>query len=150
MAAMPGNLAIASVSPASTVFPLSLSASYTEVQHFPVLVVQYHDGTIEDSLIEDGVNSPRPERSWRLSKRLTPADHATLLAFWENTVFGGLKPFYFYDPFDPAPGQPIGSNYDPNGISTQGRVTVRFVGNWSQSAGLTLVDIPDLMLVETL
>jgi len=33
---------------------------------------------------------------------------------------GGLMPFAFYNPFDVASGQQIGSNYDPTGNSTQG------------------------------
>jgi hypothetical protein len=32
-----------------------------------------------------------------------------------------MTPFAFYDPFDVASGQQIGSNYDSTGNNTQGR-----------------------------
>ena len=115
---MPGNLSTSGVSPASTVFPLSLSTAYTEANVFPLLTTSYHDGTQERSLIRDGVNSPRSARTWTLSKRLTTAQLATLRTFWE-TCQGGLLPFYFYDPYDVV-SWPVGGNYDATGLSTQG------------------------------
>ena len=50
---------------------------------------------------------------------------SALYSFWISQN-GGLTPFAFYNPFDVASGQQIGSNYDPTGNSTQGRVTVSF------------------------
>jgi len=45
-------------------------------------------------------------------------------------------------------GQQIGSNYDPTGINTQGRVTVAFRGNWAQRTGLSRTDIAQIELAE--
>lgn len=143
---MPGNLAVAS--PAG-VLPNSLHTVFTETRVFPVLSVGYHDGTIERSLIVDGVNTARPLRTWRLGKRLTESQRSELQVFWEVTTDGGLRTFYFYDPYDTAFGQGFGKNYDATGASTQGRVVVRFSGSWRQV--LTLgrrSDIPELLLTE--
>jgi len=48
----------------------------------------------------------------------------------------GLTPFAFYNPFDVASGQQIGSNYDPTGNSTLGCVAVVFRGNRAQAADI--------------
>lgn len=61
---------------------------------------------------------------------------------------GGLTPFLFYNPFDVTSGQAIGSNWDPAGYNTVGRVTVVFRGNWSQTMGLCRTDVPQIELVE--
>ncbi len=45
-------------------------------------------------------------------------------------------PFLFYNLAEAA--------YDPIGNSTQGRYTVVFRGNWSQSTGMLRTDVPDL------
>lgn len=146
---MPSNLAAAVVSPTATVFPSSLSTAYVETQIFAVLSSYYHDGTIERGQIIDGVNPARPARTWAISQRLTTTQLAALLAFW-NTVGGGLRPFYFYDPYLPSPGQKIGSNYDATGVSTQGRVTCVFRGNWGQRTMLGRHVVENLTLVEVL
>jgi hypothetical protein len=142
---MPGILAFANVFPTSTVLPQSLSTSFVEQSTFPILSTDYHDGTRERSIITDGASIPRPIRTWQLSKRLTPAQISTLLNFWEVTVFGGHKPFYFYDPFAVLP---VGSSYDPTGNNSTGRVTVVFSGSWSQSVTIARTDIPSLTLLE--
>jgi hypothetical protein len=145
---MPGSLALASVVP-GTVFPQTLSLAYSESQSFPQLSNTYHDGTIQQSLIQDGVNLPRPIRVWKLTKRLTAAQIATLETFWQTSASGGLNPFYFYSPFDQTPGQPIGSNYDPTGSSTQGRVTVVFSSPaFSSTVLIGLGNIGELSLLE--
>jgi hypothetical protein len=46
---------------------------------------------------------------------------------------GSKEPFYHYDPYEPATGQPIGSNYDATGVSIQGRYIVRFEGDFRQN-----------------
>lgn len=147
---MPGSLSLATVSPSSTVFPFSLSLSFVETQLYPLLSTTYHDGTLERSLITDGVNSPRPARTWSLSKRLTTTQLSTLRTFWETTVQGGLRPFYFYDPYDVAPGSRIGSNYDATGSSTQGRLICFLRGDWSEVTDLGRHNVPNLLLVEVL
>jgi hypothetical protein len=124
---MPGNLAVAAP---SGVLPKSLCTAFTETHVYPLLVEQYHDGSTERSLIFDGVNTPTEIRTWKLSKKLNDAAIAVLLAFFEGQE-GGLIPFYFYDPYEPVPGQPIGSNWDPTGAAVEGRHTVIFRGDWS-------------------
>lgn len=143
---MPGSLQQAAP---TAVFPSSLSTSFSLSLVYPILIAPlYNDGTIERSMIEDGVNTPIPLRIWRLSKLLTITQLTTLLSFWETTVFGGWRPFYFYDPFSPFPGNAIGSNYDATGVSTVGRATVHFRGNWSHTVHITRTQVPDLTLVE--
>ena len=63
-------------------------------------------------------------------------------------LFAGLVPFAFYNPFDVASGQQIGSNYDPTGNNTQGRVTVVFRGNWAQATDIARSNIQGFELVE--
>jgi hypothetical protein len=97
-------------------------------------------------------------RSWlgrdRLGQTTNPgADPVTTLAslpalysFWVSQN-AGLTPFAFYNPFDVASGQ-IGSNYDPTGNNTQGRVTVVFRGNWAQATDVARTNVQGLELVE--
>lgn len=135
---MPGNLAVATVSPV-IVFPNSLSTSFTETFFFPIQTNSFHDLTLIRALITDGVSSPAAQRVWRLSKRLTTAQLSALQTFFEVTALGGLKPFYFY---------PSYGDYDVTGASVTGRVTVYFRGNWAHSVTLGRSDVPELILVE--
>jgi hypothetical protein len=144
---MPYNLTAASVVP-GTVLPKSLNTSFAESRAYPLLTTMYNDGTFERSIIQDGVNPPRALRMWVLTKRLTTAQLTTLLNFWETQAQGGLNPFYYYDPLDVNPGQHVGSNYDPAGNNTQGRVIVFFRGDWSQRTELGRHTGPTLTLVE--
>jgi hypothetical protein len=144
---MPYNLQPAAVA-AGTVFPKSLSTSFVDARAYPLLSTAYNDGTVERSLIQDGVNPPRAPRTWVLGQRLTTAQLTTLLNFWENQTQGGLNPFYFYDPFDIVPPAQIGSNYDPTGDNTQGRAICFFRGDWAQQTGLSRHTVPNLTLVE--
>jgi phage-related protein len=106
-----------------------------------MLSTTFHDGTPETGLIEDGVNVPVSLRSWNLTERLTATQVNAMQAFFEGQL-GGVTPFYWYNPFEPEPGQPIGSNYDPTGESSYGRYTVRFRGNWSETTSISLTDTP--------
>lgn len=144
---MPGSLSLATVA-SGAILPNSLSTAFTLITDFPLLSTSYHDGTSERSLIQDGVNAPRQTRIWKLSKRLTPAQLATLQTFWETVAVGPANPFFFYDPYDVAPGSAIGSNFDATGVSTQGRVTVFFRGNFSFTATIARVNLGELTLVE--
>lgn len=135
---MPGNLSAASP---SGVMPQNLCTAFTQTEQFPMLSAPYHDGETERGLIQDGVNVPAPLRTWKLTERLTSAQVATLKTFFEGQG-GGLTPFYWYNPFDNVPGTPIGSNYDSSGVSTQGRHTVVFRGNWSETVSISLTDVP--------
>jgi hypothetical protein len=144
---MPSNLTPAAVAP-GTVLPQSLSTSFVMHAIYPLLSISYNDGTFERSLIQDGVNPPRALRTWILAKRLTTAQLTTLFNFWTTQAVGGLNPFYFYDPFGVLPGQHIGSNFDPAGNNTQGRVICFFRGDWAQRTELGRHTGPNLTLVE--
>ena len=136
---MPGNLQSA---PPSGVMPASLSTAFTEVREYEQLQNQYHDGTVQRTQL-----AQTSRRTFRLSKRLCAADLGTLYAFWVAKQ-GGLIPFAFYNPFEVAAGHDIGSNYDPTGNGTQGRVTVVFRGAWTQATDIARTNVPQLELVE--
>jgi len=124
------------------VMPASLCTAFVESREYTALVNQYHDGTVERSLL-----AQTSRRTFKLSKRLDATALAALKAFWDAQD-GGLAAFVFYNPVDVTPGNAIGSNYDPEGNSTVGRVTVVFRGNWSQSTGLARTDVPNIELIE--
>lgn len=154
---MPGALAVAAP---SGVLPQNLCLAFSENRLYPMLAVTYHDGTTERALISDAEveqvqvgwdnttnpptrifqavpsgDPPTSVRTWKLSRRLNAAGLATLKAFFEQQQ-GGLIPFYFYNPFEPNPGMPAGSNYDPTGTGIQGRHTCVFRGAWTETVGL--------------
>lgn len=133
---MPGNIAYAA--PAS-VMPQTLCLSFAEARQYATLENTYHDG-----VYTVGALAATSRRTFKLSKRLNATALATLVAFW-NSVGAGLTPFYFYNPFD---GSPIGSNYDATGVSTTGRITVRFNGDWAQSTDMARSMIQNLELIE--
>ena len=138
---MPGNLSAAS---SVGVLPQTLCTAFTETRLYPVLTNTYHDGTYQASVITDGVNAASSIKTWSLTKKLTPSNLATLKTFYEGTAVGSLNAWYFYDPFSPASGQRIGSNYDSTGTSTQGRYTCRFTNQaWEETTGMqrTVVSI---------
>ena len=127
---MPGNLSAAVV---SVVLPQSLCTAFTETRSFPLLSVGYHDGRIERGLIVDGVNASASIRTWVMAKRLATADLVALRTFWES-MNGSAGRFYFYNPIQPAFGQPVGSNYDANGASVQGRHICMFTNSqWNET-----------------
>jgi hypothetical protein len=136
---MPGNIAIAAP---SGVMPATLCIAFTEVREYAQLQNQYHDGTVQRSQL-----AQTSRRTFRLSKRLGAADLGTLYAFWVAKQ-GGLIPFAFYNPFEVAAGHDIGSNYDPTGNGTQGRVTVVFRGAWTQATDVCRTNVQGLELVE--
>jgi hypothetical protein len=136
---MPGNL----IQPEPNgVMPASLCTAFTEVREFSQLQNQFHDGTIQRSQL-----ARTSRRTFRLSKRLNASALSALYNFW---VFqnGGLTAFCFYDPFDVAAGEQIGSNYDPTGTNTQGRITAVFRGNWTQATDVARTNLQGLELVE--
>src|ERR1035441_10693935 len=109
---MPGNLTAAAP---SGVLPASLSTAFTESRVYEQLQNRYHDGTPQTSQL-----AQTSRRTFRLTKRLTASALATLYAFVAAQE-GGTIPFLFYNPFEPASGQPVGSNYDPTRATTQRR-----------------------------
>ena len=89
--------------------PASLCTAFTELREYAQLQNQYHDGTIQRSQL-----AQTSRRTFRLSKRLSASLLSALYSFWVSQN-AGLTPFAFYNPFDVASGQQIGSNYDPTG-----------------------------------
>ena len=136
---MPDNISAASP---SGVMPLSLCTAFAESREFAQLQSVYNDGTIQRSQLAQS-----SRRTFVLAKRLSAAALATLYSFWVARN-GGLTPFVFYNPFEPASGQPVGSNYDPTGASTQGRYTVVFRGNWAQATDVARTNVQGLGFVE--
>jgi hypothetical protein len=136
---MPGNLAPAAP---ATVLPNALCTAFTKSMEYFCLQNTYLDGSNQRST---DVDSPR--RTWKLTRRLTPTLLEALAAFYFERD-GPAQAFWYYDPFEPATGQAIGSNYDSTGASAQGQYIVRFEGNWKpaygigrSNAGLELVEI---------
>ena len=122
--------------------PASLCTAFTEVREYAQLQNQYHDGTIHRSQL-----ALTSRRTFRQNKRLSASALAALYGFLASHN-GGLTPFAFYNPFDVAAGQQIGSNYDPTGNGTQGRVTVVFRSDWAQNTDLCRSNVQGLELVE--
>ncbi|MBZ5586558.1 MAG: hypothetical protein LAQ30_31110 [Acidobacteriia bacterium] len=134
---MPGNLQPAAP---DGVMPFGLCTAFAEVREYAQLQNQYHDGTIQRSQL-----AQTSRRTFRLSRRLSASALTTIYTFWAARMGG---PFAFYNPFDVADGAEPGSNYDPTGNNTQGRVTVAFRSDWAQSTGLCRTDVQGLELVE--
>jgi hypothetical protein len=136
---MPGNLV--QLEP-NGVLPESLCTAFVEDRNYEQLQSTYHDGTIQRSQL-----AQTSRRTFKLAKRLDAAALAALYNFWVEQN-GGLTAFVFYNPFDVAAGQQIGSNYDPSGNNLQGRITVAFRGDWSQATDLARSNVQALQLVE--
>jgi len=132
---MPGSVANAAP---STVMPATLSRGFTRIREYPVLENNYKGGESQRAKLADTSRS-----GWRLSKRLAPTALATLRSFYEAR-HGGHQPFYFYDPWETDPL----FSWDPTGVDTVGRYTVRFEGGWEQAVTPGRVDVPSLQLVE--
>jgi hypothetical protein len=136
---MPGNLVQAEP---NGVMPESLCTVFTELREFAQLQNQFHDGTIQRSQL-----AQTSRRTFRLNKRLNASALSALYNFWVSQN-GGLTSFAFYNSFDVGVGQQIGSNYDPTGANTLGRVTVVFRGTWAQATDLARTNVQGLELIE--
>jgi hypothetical protein len=126
---MPGN--IQSAVP-SGVMPYSLCTALAESRECAQIQAQYHDGTTERSQL-----AQTSRKAFKLAQRLTAARVIALKSFWDGQQGGGI-PFLFYNLAEGA--------YDATGNSTQGRYTVVFRGNWSQSTGMLRTDVPQIEL----
>ncbi len=126
---MPGS--VSNAAPVG-VLPASLCTAFTEKREWASRLNEYHDGSRQSA---SPVATSR--KSWALKKRLSPSAIAALWNFWAANSHSA---FYFYNPFEPASGQAVGSNYDATGVSLTGRYTVRFNGDWSQTTGLGRAD----------
>src|SRR5581483_10538899 len=119
---MPGSVQNASP---STVLPLSLSRAFSHAREYLVLESEYRNGESQRGLLADS-----SRKRWRPAKRLTPTELQQLRDFYDARK-GPQEPFYFYDPWDTAPK----FSYDPTGVATAGRYTVRFDSQWEHMAG---------------
>lgn len=119
------------------VLPHSLCRAFVHEREYPVTDNEYRNGESQRS-----VQATNSRKRWRLAKRLTPAQLATLRDFYDARN-GPTEPFYFYDPYETNPK----FLYDPTGQAVAGRHTVRFNGEWSQSVGPVRTDI-NIELIE--
>jgi len=131
---MPGS--VQNTMPA-TVLPQSLCRAFVHTREYPVIDNEYRNGESQRS-----VESSTSRKRWRLAKRLTPAQLHVLRAFYEARN-GPAESFYFYDPYETNPK----FSYDPTGQAVQGRHTVRFNCEWSQSVSLRRAEV-EIELVE--
>src|SRR5450759_2340930 len=106
-----------------TVLPLSLSKSFAHERAYPLIENEYKNGESQRSVLA----TTNSRKQWRLAKRLAPTALLTLRDFYDARK-GRTEPFYYYDPYDTVPK----FSYDPAGVVTVGRYTVRFDSDWSQ------------------
>ncbi len=131
---MPGS--VQNCAPAA-VLPQSLYRAFVHTREYPVIENEYRSGESQGS-----VETSTSRKRWRLAKRLTPAQLQALRSFYEARN-GPAEPFYYYDPYETNPK----FSYDPAGQAVQGRYTVPFNCEWSQSASASRAEV-EIELVE--
>jgi hypothetical protein len=114
-----------------TVLPASLSRAFLHEREYPALENEYRNGESQRS-----VQATNSRKRWRLAKRLTPAQLVVLRDLYDARK-GPTESFYFYDPYETNPK----FSHDPTGQAVAGRYTVRFEGEWSQSASLGRTEV---------
>ena len=114
-----------------TVLPASLSRAFVHEREYPALDNEYRNGESQRS-----VQAANSRKRWRLAKRLTPSQLSALRDFYEARK-GPAEPFYFYDPYETSPK----FSHDPTGQTVAGRYTVRFNGEWNQSASPSRAEV---------
>jgi hypothetical protein len=120
-----------------TVLPYSLCRAFGHAREYIVIENEYRNG---ESQRDRWVDTSR--KRWRTARRLTPALLQSFRDFYDARR-GPQEPFYFYDPWDTMPK----FSYDPTGVATAGRYTVRFEGTWEQMVGMGRADV-EIALVE--
>ena len=118
---MPGS--VQNAAPA-TVLPQSLSRAFAHERAYPMIENEYKNGESQRSVL-----AATSRKRWRLAKRLSVTLLQALRNFYDARN-GTTEAFYFYDPYETVPK----FSYDPTGVSTVGRYTVRFNGDWQQSS----------------
>ena len=124
----------------TSVMPQTLCLAFAESREYAQLRNEYHDGTPQASQL-----AQTSRKTFKLARRLTPSDLATLCGFYQD-VNGPLGSFIFYNPFDAL--GPIGSNFDSSGVNTVGRYVVAFRNNWTQASGMRRTDVTGIELVQ--
>ena len=125
---MPGSVQIAA--PAE-VMPWGLCRAFTHSREFAAVENEYKNGEWQRGLLV-AISRKR----WSIARRLAPDALEELREFYEDRS-GPQEPFYFYDPWDTSPK----FSYDPTGVATTGRYTVRFDGFWEQTSGMGRADV---------
>jgi hypothetical protein len=125
---MPGSVQNAAP---STVLPWSLCKAFAHSREFPMIENTYRNGESQRSRLAD-----TSRRKWQTARRLIPSVLQGFREFYDARK-GPHEPFYFYDPWDTDPK----FSYDPTGVETTGRYTVRFDGDWEQMAGKGRADV---------
>jgi hypothetical protein len=119
---MPGVIGAAV---AVATFPVNLSTKFVETHAVLANLNEYSDGSSQrKSLVLGG------RRSWKLAKRLVPAEMVQLRTFWEDHT---ADAFNFYNPFETIP--PFSRT--PSG---SGLYIVRFASDWEQANGMARSD----------
>jgi hypothetical protein len=116
---MPGN--VGNAVPA-TVLPWSLCKAFGHSREYIVNDNEYRNGESQRGRLTD-----TSRKRWTTGRRVTPTLLATFRTFF-NARKGSHEAFYFYDPWDTSPK----FSYDPTGVETIGRYTVRLDSPWSQ------------------
>ncbi len=131
---MPGSVQNAAP---TTVLPQSLCRAFSHARAYPIIENEYRNGESQRSVL-----ATTSRKKWTLRKRLAPTQLQALRNFYDARN-GTHEPFYFYDPYDASPR----FSYDPTGVATTGRYTVRFNSDWTQSVGPGRADV-DIELIE--
>jgi hypothetical protein len=130
---MPGS--VSNAAPAS-VMPDSLCSAFSRSHQYGLSANDYPDGSNQRR-----IRTATSRKRWTLGKRLTAAEFSMLIAFYRARR-GPTEPFYFYDLVDDPT-----AVYDPTGVSTTSRYTVRFACAWNESWRIPRGDIA-LELIE--
>lgn len=116
---MPGN--IQGAAPTDTL-PPGFYAALSEELRIEAFVNPYPDGSTDRAAL-----ALNPRRFWRVTRRVTGPQYATLWSFFKAHL---IEPFWFYVPRETAP--PFASN--PTG--TAGRYAVVWDGSWSDQLAM--------------
>lgn len=123
------------------VFPQYTYLAFNESRIYPLLTATYHDATSERSLITDTVNFPVSIHNFKLTVRLSTTQWLDLKTFYESHQ-GSVIPFYFYNPFEAAPGMPVGSNWSATASTFEGLYSVRFNNPmWNEVSDLSRTNV---------
>ncbi len=125
---MPGSVSNANP---STVLPDGLARQFAASREWLSLRNEYKNG---ETQVGSVVSSSR--KSWQQTRRLVAASLQTLRAFYDARN-GAQESFYFYDLITNKT-----AVYDATGVLTTGRHTVRFDGEWNQTAYMGRSEAP--------
>src|SRR4051794_32193939 len=114
---MPGSVANASP---SAVMPLALARQFSEQRELPVRVNEYRDGTLHRTR-----EASTSRRRFTATVRLDATNLIALQSFWATMRQSAF--FYYHLKETPSGG------YDPTGVATAGRYTVRLATPWAES-----------------